>query len=178
MATLKLFVSGKKTPLEIKARYLNGRAIDIISGTNLFVDPKNWDDKNQKIRNVISVPDRDKINTKLSELKNHIFNAANVDFMEGEILNRIWLEKSIAKFFNRPAVNSKKVVELHKIYLTDFAVWWLKEKAPKFKVSANKYMDDRTIGHYEILKNLINKFEGKDKIKFAVIDDLLLDKFS
>jgi len=178
MATLNFFISGKKTPSEIKARYLNGRAIDIAAGTNLFVESKNWDPKNQKIRNVISVPDRDKINTKLAELKIFVFNASNMDFTEGEILNRIWLEKCIAKFFKRPEGEAKKAIEYHKIYLSDFAEWWLKNKAPKFKVSADKYMDERTIGHYEILKNLIKKYEGKDKIKFSSIDDVLLDNFS
>lgn len=178
MATLNYFISGKKNPTEIKVRYLNGRAIDIPAGTGLFVDRNNWDKKNQKIRNVISVPDRDKINSKLLELKNHIFNAANMDFTEGEILNRIWLEKSITKYFNRPSVDAKKAIEYHKLYLSDFAEWWLKEKAPKHKVSADKYMDDTTIGHYEILKNLIKKFEGKDKIKFSIINDVLIDNFS
>ena len=178
MATIKFLISGKKTPAEIKVRYLNGRKIDILCGAKLFVDPKNWDEKNQKIRNVISVPDRDKINSKLIELKLHIFNAANVDFIEGEILNRIWLEKTISKFFNRPSVDAKKAIEYHKIYLSDFASWWLKEKAPKYKVSADKYMDDTTIRHYTILNNLIKKYEGKDKIKFSSIDDVLLDNFS
>lgn len=178
MATVKFLISGKKTPAEIKVRYLNGRKIDILCGTKLFVDPKNWDEKNQKIRNVISIPDRDKINSKLIELKLHIFNAANVDFIEGEIFNRIWLEKTISKFFNRPSVDAKKSIEYHKIYLSDFATWWLKEKAPKYKVSADKYMDDTTIRHYTILNNLIKKYEGKDKIKFSSIDDLLLDNFS
>lgn len=178
MATLKYFISGKKNPTEIKTRYLNGRSIDIVSGTNLFVDTKHWDLNNQKIRNVIAVPDRDKINSKLADLKNHILNSANVDFMEGEILNKIWLEKSIAKFFNRPSNELKKAPEYHKLYLTDFAEWWLKEKAPKFKVSADEYMDYTTIGHYKILNSQIREFEGKDKIKFSSIDDVLLDKFS
>lgn len=178
MATLKFLISGKKTPTEIKVRYLNGRAIDIVAGTKLFVDSKNWDDKNQKIRNVISVPDRDKINNKLIELKAYIFNASNVDFIEGEVLNRIWLEKCISKFFNRPSVDAKKNIEYHKLYLSDFASWWLKEKAPKYKVSADKYMDERTIRHYTILNNLIKKYEGKEKIKFSSIDDVLLDNFS
>jgi site-specific recombinase XerD len=178
MATLNYSIVGKKNPSEIRIRYVNGKLIDYGAGTKLFVDPKNWDKKNQKIKNVIVVPDRDKINAKLSELKIHIFNAANMDFMEGEILNKIWLEKSIAKFFNRPSAELKKTIDFHKIYLSDFAVWWLKEKAPKFKVSADKYMDDRTIGHYTILNNLIKRFEGKDKIRFSVIDELLLDKFS
>jgi len=178
MATLKFLISGKKSPTEIKIRYLNGRAIDIIAGTKLFVEAKNWDEKNQKIRNVISVPDRDKINSKLIELKLHIFNSANSDFMDGEILNRIWLEKCIAKFFNRPSVDAKKAIEYHKLFLSDFADWWLKEKAPKYKVSAEKYMDERTISHYTILNNLIKKYEGKDKVKFSAIDDILLDNFS
>lgn len=178
MATIKFFISGKKNPSEIKVRYLNGRAIDLTSGINIFVDEKNWDSKNQKIRNVISVPDRDKINARIADLKNHIINSANVDFIEGEILNTFWLKKTIAKFFNRPSDELKKAPELHKIYLTDFAIWWLKNKAPKFKVSADKYMDERTQRHYEILNNLIKKFEGKDKIKFSTLNADLVDRFS
>jgi integrase len=178
MATVKFFISGKKNPSEIKVRYLNGRATDLVCGISLFVEEKNWDAKNQKIRNVISVPDRDKINSKLADLKNNIFNAANVDFMEGEILNISWLKKTISKFFNRPAGELKKAPEYHKIYLTDFADYWLKEKAPKFKVDANKYMDDTTKRHYTILNNLIKKFEGSEKIKFTEINDILLDTFS
>jgi site-specific recombinase XerD len=178
MATLKFFISGKKEPAEIKIRYLNGRAIDLICGTNLFVMSANWDKKNEKIRNVISVPDRDKINFKLADLKNHILNDANISFMDGGVLNRIWLEKAVSKFFNRPSDSVKKAIELHKIYFTDFNIMWLKDKAPKYKVSSSKYMDETTIRHYTILNNLIKKFEGKDKIKFADINDVLLDKFS
>lgn len=178
MATLKYSIVGKKSPSEIRIRYINGRLIDTATGINIFIDPKYWDDENQRIRNVIAVPNRDKMNSKLAELRIHVFNAANDDFMEGEILNKVWLEKSVAKFFNRPSNELKKAPEYHKLYLSDFAEWWLKEKAPKFKVSADKYMDDRTKSHYEILKNLIKKFEGKDKIKFSSIDDVMLDKFS
>ena len=178
MATIKFFITGKKNPSEIKVRYLNGRATDLVCGVSLFVEEKNWDAKNQKIRNVISVRDRDKINSKLADLKNNIINAANVDFIEGEILNTTWLKKTISKFFNRPAGEFKKAPELHKIYLTDFADYWLKEKAPKFKVDANKYMDDTTKRHYTILNNLIKKFEGSEKIKFTEINDVLLDTFS
>jgi len=178
MATVKFFISGKKNPSEIKVRYLNGRATDLNCGINLFVEEKNWDAKNQKIRNVISVPDRDKINSKLADLKNNILNSANVEFIDGEILNTVWLKKTISKFFNRPSGELKKAPEYHKIYLTDFADYWLKEKAPKFKVDANKYMDETTKRHYTILNNLIKKFEGKDKIKFTDIKDVLLDNFS
>lgn len=178
MATIKFFISGRKALREIKLRYVNGRSIDLACGINIYIEEKNWDQKNQKIRNVISVPDRDKINAKLSDLKNYILNHANLDFVEGEILNTFWLKKTTAKFFNRPSDELKKAPELHKIYLTDFADWWLKEKAPKFKVSADKYMDDRTIRHYTILNNLIKKFEGKDKKKFTEINDSIVDSFS
>lgn len=178
MATITYKISGTKNPSEIRLRFRNGRSTDISVGIQIFIDPKYWDINNQKIRNVIAVPDRDKMNSKLVLLREHVFNAVNSDFTEGEILNRIWLEKSIAKFYNRPANELKKAAELHKVYLSDFATWWLKEKAPKFKVSADKYMDGRTIGHYTILNNLIKKYEGKDKIKFSAIDDVLLDSFS
>ncbi|MFH6944582.1 phage integrase SAM-like domain-containing protein [Flavobacterium sp. FlaQc-50] len=178
MATVKYRIVGKKNPSEIRLRYLSGRAIDIDAGIKVSVNPDFWDQKNQKIKNVIAVPDRDKINRKLVELKLHVESAANLDFMEGEILNKIWLEKSIAKFYKRPSGELKKVVDLHKIYLSDFADWWMKEKAPKFKVAANKYMSTETIQHYSILNDQVKLFEGKDKIRFIQINELLLDKFS
>jgi len=119
MATLKYSIVGKKSPSEIRIRYINGRLIDTATGINIFIDPKYWDGENQRIRNVIAVPNRDKMNSKLAELRIHIFNAANDNFMEGEgeILNKIWLQKSVAKFFNRPSMELKKAPEYHKVYL-------------------------------------------------------------
>lgn len=178
MATINYLISGTKNPSEIRIRFRNGRAIDINAGTQLFIDPKFWDSSNQKIRNVIAVPNRDKLNTKLAELKIAVFDAANFDFSCGEILNRIWLEKTIAKFYNRPTDELKKAAENHKIYLTSFNDWWLKEKSSKYKVGANKYMDERTIAHYSILNDHIKKFESKDKIRFSDINEVLLDRFS
>lgn len=178
MATINYRIVGTKNPSEIRLRLLNGRATDIDAGIQLFIDPEYWDKKNQRIRNVIAVPQRDAINTKLAELKLHVFNAVNFDFTNGEVLNRIWLEKCIAKFYNRPSSSLKKVTDSNKFYLTDFATWWLKEKAPKFKVAADKYMDETTMRHYDILNNLIKKFEGKDKISFKKINTELIDSFS
>jgi hypothetical protein len=178
MATINYKISGTKNPSEIRLRFRNGRDIDINAGIQIFVDPKFWDNDNQKIRNVIAVPDRDKINTKLAQLKLHVFNDVNSDFTEGEILNRIWLEKSIAKFYKRPTGQLKKITEFHRVYFSDFCTWWMKEKAPKFKVAANKYMSKETIQHYSILNDQVKLFEGKDKLKFTDINELLLDNFS
>ena len=178
MATINYRIVGKKNPSEIRLRFLNGRATDIDAGIQIFVDPEYWDKKNQRIRNVIAVPQRDAINKKLSELKLHVFNAVNFDFIQGEILNRVWLEKCIAKFYDRPSEELKKTVNKQRFYLTDFASWWLDEKAPKFKVTANKYMDETTKRHYTILNNLIKKFEGKEKIRFSKINADLIDSFS
>lgn len=178
MATINYRIVGTKSPSEIRLRLLNGRATDIDAGIQLFIDPEYWDKKNQRIRNVIAVPQRDAINTKLAELKLHVFNSLNMDFANGEILNRIWLEKSIAKFYNRPSEELKKTTDFHKVYLSDFSDWWLKEKAPKFKVTADKYMDITTIRHYASLVSLIKKFEGKEKIRFNKINADLIDSFS
>jgi site-specific recombinase XerD len=178
MATINYLISGTKNPSEIRMRFRNGRSVDINAGIQIFIDPKFWDSTNQKIRNVIAVPNRDKLNSKLSELKLAVFDAANFDFSSGEILNRMWLERTVAKFYNRPSEELKKAPELHKIYLSDFAEWWMKEKAPKFKVAANKFMSVETVQHYSILNDQLKLFEGKDKVKFSDINEILLDKFS
>lgn len=177
MASTTLVIKGSKNPSAIYLRFTEGRAIDVMVKTGLFINPKFWDSKFRKIRNVIDVPNRDELNSKLVKLQIFIIDKYNNDFTNGEIIDKFWLEKNIKEFFNRPVIN-KTQSEKHTIYLSDFALWWIENKAPKFKVSSNKYMDSKTIGQYEQALNNIKRFEGKNKIKFKSITEDLLDDFS
>lgn len=146
-------------------------------GTGLHVNPKFWDKKARKIRNVIDVPNRDELNSKLSKLQIAIVDKYNLDYTHGVIFNNAWLTNVVKNFFDRPLEEVRKVPD-HQIYLSDFTEWWLRDKAPKHKVSASKYMDTRTIRQYDqVLKN-IRAYEGKSKIRLSETSSDFMDNLS
>lgn len=178
MATVKLMLRGTKNPSNINIRFVNGRQIDFTTPIGIFVNPSHWDSKNQKIKNVIEIQNRDEINSRLSKLKIHCIDQFNNDFSTGKIINKIWFENVVKTFFNRPKDENKKVNLDYKIYLTDFADYWINNKADKHKVSASKFMDETTKNHYKKAIELIKDFEGKDKIIMSEITTDKLDELS
>lgn len=177
MATVNLLLRTKKNPANINIRFSNGRAIDIFSKTNVFIDPKNWDSEKGKIRNVIEVPNRDSLNIKFSELKTYVLNEFNASYMDGEIIDKEWLDKTINKFFKRPTGEVNKKNEPNRIYFVDFSTWWLDEKANTWKNSKNKYMAKSAKKQYKSHLEIIKKFESKFKtrLKFKNLSEEIIN---
>lgn len=173
MASVKYFM--KKNP-SIYVRFTNGKMFDISASSQISIDPKYWDKKHQKIKNVIAVTNRDKINEKLALLKIHIINSFNESYITGEVIDRNWLNNTIKTFFNRPEKDDAN--QKHCIYLSDFMTWWLNNKADNFKVGPDKLMDSRTKGHYEQVRDNVLEYEGKNKTPLKNIDTNYLDTFS
>jgi integrase len=173
MASVKYFM--KNNP-SIYVRFSNGRMFDVTASTNISVDPKYWDNRYQKIKNVIAIPNRDKINEKLALLKLYVVNQFNESYILGETIDKQWLDTTIKIFFKRP---EKEGIEgKHFVYLSDFSKWWLEQKSGKYKVSSNKYMDEATKKQYEqAIENLI-EFEGRTKVRLKDTDTLFFDQFS
>lgn len=152
--------------------------IDLEQRSGLIINAKYWDKEKQRIRNVIDVPNRVELNDTLSKLQLYISDEYNKDFIQGELINKFWLNNKIETFFNRPKTNESGAVDLTKIYLSDYIDFWLKNKAKTHKVSSKKYIDEKTIGQYkQVLKNLID-FEGKNKVKFVDLSNEKLDDIS
>lgn len=178
MATINYLVRGDKNPSGIYLRFINSKSTDVSVPLNLFINPKFWDTKNQKIKGVIEVANRDLINSNLAKLKIFIFDEFNKDFCNGEIINKFWVEEKIKTFFNRPKFEKAKVNLDYQIYLSDFSDFWLKEKAKNWKVSSSKMLDLKTIAHYKIANDLFKKFECKKKVPLKSIDNSVMDDFS
>lgn len=178
MATTNLLIKGTKNPVNVYIRFTNTRALDFFVNTGIVVNPNHWDSKNQKIRNLIEIQNRDEINSKLAKLKISVLDEFNLAFMNGSIINQLWLKEVVQKHFNRPKGEENKKNMDHHIYLTSFADYWLKEKASKYKISASKYMDKKTQNHYTLLNEIFKEFEGKNKIAFRNLSIEQMDKFS
>lgn len=176
MATINFTIKSKKNPASLYVRLTHTKSIDCIVSTGLQINPKHWDSKNKRFRKLIELPNHDQLNEKLTSLSAEIINQFNQSYIIGDTIDKFWLDKIVKNFFNRPIEEITK--ELEKIYLTDFAEFWLKMYAPTYKVSASKYMDQKTIDHYTRLYQLLLEFQGKAKIKLKNIDANLLDSFS
>lgn len=178
MATINFRLKSSSNPSPIYLRFKDKKIFDFESKTGLVINPIFWDKTKQRIRNVIDVPNRNEINDKLARLQLYIIDAYNQAYASGEVISKAWIDNAISEFFNRPKLNSTGSVDQTKVYYSDYAQNWIDNKAPTFKVSANKYMDDRTKGHYQQAIDNFKEFEGKNKIKLVNFNGELLDKLS
>lgn len=178
MATIKFSLRGTKNPAKVYCRFVNGRAIDIVTPLKLFVDPKNWDAKQEKIRNVIEVRNRDEVNRKLSILKIDIIDRFNLDYSNGEVIDRDWLKSVINTSFNRPKHEKKGVNKGHTIYYTDFALWWLENKSHSWLIGADKYMNEREKAKYTTFIGMVQEYEGKTKLKIKHVTNVVISEFA
>ena len=177
MATVKYLFKSKKESSNLYCRFSNTRAIDLWAPINIFLNPNYWNQEEQKIRNVIAVKNRDDINKKLSLLKIHIVDDFNKDFMEGEIIDKDWLKKTISDFFNRPKTEVNNKNKPSTIYYSDYTKMWLDDRAKNWRISNTKFLSKRDIGNHKFFLTLIQKFEGSSKIKLKDVDDSIITKF-
>ncbi|EHQ41482.1 tyrosine-type recombinase/integrase [Myroides odoratus] len=178
MATVKFLIRGNSDPSILYIRFSHTREIDVFQKTQILINPAHWDSKKEQVKNILSVKNRNEINLKLSELKVFILTEFNNSYIQGEIIDKIWVKDKINEFFNRPASESNFKIKKEEIFFTSFASWWLKEIAPTYKISAKKYMTEITIKHYERTRDLFIEFEHNNQIKIADIDNKILDDFS
>lgn len=167
MATVNFKLLTKKNPSNIYCRFSHSREIVLCIRTGVFINPAHWDNKHQKIKNVLAVKNRDEINRKLSQLKIDVIDDFNLSYMNGEIIDSDWLKNTISDFFGRPKHEKEKQNLSYATYYVDFADWWLKEKSKTWLTTANSYMNDRTKSQYESFVSLTKQFQGRKKIKLS-----------
>lgn len=178
--TINYLIKGSKNPSKLYCRFSHSRAVDIFCPLSIMLNPEYWDQKAQRVRNVIVLKNRDLINKNLTLLKLYLLDKSNEAYMSGDILDRQWMQEVINKFFNRPSQEVGNKNEVHRIYLNEFSEWWLKEKAPIWSTTNNTIMSKRDIGQYNLFLNYLNDFEKEEniKIKFKDVNNEIINKFS
>jgi len=160
----------------IYVRMYHSRLFDFERPISIYVDPKNFDAKNQCVKRSIYVEHHEQINKSLDGLKNHLFAQFNIGMITGQEFDRKWFDDTVLSFFNRTVVNTK--TELHKIYFTDWCTYWLQNFADTHKVSSTKLMSEATKNHYVNFEKLFREYQGKKKMKFSQLTNETLDAFS
>jgi integrase len=170
MANLKLFTKGSKSPSNIYIRLHSGRNLDISSRTNLTVNPAHFDNSKSNYRNIATVKNRAILRSRLEKLKVYVVEQYNEAYMVGDAINREWLENTVGSFFNRPKQEINHAIETHFLYFTDFASWWVENKAKTWRTSRREYLNHRALSQYERLISIVKKLELKKKTRLKIKD--------
>jgi integrase len=177
MATVNLIQRGNTNPSNISMRFSFGRNKDLWVKTNILINPKHWDKKNQKLRNLITIPDRDTYNSNFDKLKIFVFDEYNKAFITGEIIDKPWLEGVVSLFFNRPKQEKNQTIREEFVYYSVFADFWNENKAPTWKTGKNKFLSSTIRGQNENFVEKFKLFEGKKRIKIKDIDSDKINSF-
>ncbi len=161
---VRYFVLKQKNPYsQIYIRFWNGRKYDFKTSTGLQVQFKDWNEKDEKVRNKVTATDKDFINSKLLELKAFVIENFNTEYNTGQIIGKEWLKTKVKSFFNR--VDDTKPEKIYFIAWIDEFV----KTAPK-RLNKGKPISERTILAYKSILNNFKEFEAVKKLKLKHSD--------
>ncbi|SED09099.1 Phage integrase family protein [Tenacibaculum sp. MAR_2009_124] len=159
MATINFELLGKSNPSNIYCRFVHTRNYQFRARVNIFINPKFWNSKQQKIKNVLEVKNKNIINKKLNLLRQHIIDSFNECYSEGVLIDKHWLEIQIKDFFQRPQQEKEnKTINDYKIYFIHFSKWWMTEKSEKWRTKSGKPMSSRSLSSYNQFIKLFEDF--------------------
>lgn len=164
MAAVKFLVRGTSISSKVYCRFYHGRAYDVKVATPILVNPNKWDKTNGKLKYQYS-ENALEVNEKLNMLSALVIKRFNESYFIGDIINSLWLRNIINEAFNRPKIDFKEKAT-HAYYYTDFAKWWLINHSGRWLTSSKSYMTEGSKKHYRSHIKMIEKFQGKTKIKF------------
>jgi len=175
MATINYLIKGEKNATNILLRFKNGRKFDLTATTDLKVEPKRWSAAKQKVKLTAADTTKDEVNNKLIELEKFIFDEFNSDNSKGEFIDKFWLRKKIANFFNRPIGDTA----VDQVFFIPFIETFIKNAPTRIIKGKNKVIAKGTITKYTTTQHKLEEYEErfKTKLKFTDLDLTFYDKF-
>lgn len=175
MATINYLVKGEKNVTNILLRFKNGRKFDLTASTDLKVEPKKWSVAKQKVKLTADDASKDDINNKLIDLEKYIFDQFNSDNSKGVFIDKHWLKKKIADFFNRPIDETA----VDQVFFIPFIETFIKNAPTRIIKGKNKVIAKGTIIKYNTTLHKLKEYEEryKTKLKFTDLDLTFYDKF-
>ena len=160
----------KKTSLEpLYVRVIIGRRYDKREKTGLFVNPEDWNQKQEAFRT--TVKNRIEKNRQIEKLRRFIEDAIN-ELSEKEEIPKEFLKVTIDKFWNPSKYKDKKPVTLF-----SFIENFIKQSENAINPKTGKPFNKRTIFAYNKTFGLIKEFSEKKRKKYD-FKDIDLDFYS
>lgn len=175
MATINYLIKGEKNSTNILLRFKNGRKFDLTATTDLKVLPKKWSTSKQKVKLTADDVTKDEVNQKLTDLEKFIFDEFNSDNSKGEFIDKYWLRKKIANFFNRPVDETA----IDQIFFIPFVKTFIKNAPTRIIKGKNSTISKGTITKYKTTLNKLIEYEVrfKTKLKFTDLDLIFYERF-
>ncbi|MCO5725555.1 tyrosine-type recombinase/integrase [Robiginitalea marina] len=166
MANIKYLVKSKKNPAAIYVRFYQGRGVDITSNTSYIVNPKQWSKRLQQVTNTAGSTLDQVLNPKLKKLKDFIVAEYNEQFADGGNFDKNWLDRTVAKFNNRPKDNLSDP----NVFFIPFIEKFIDESKSRINPNTGKIISRRTIQKYETTLVRLKEFELLHKIRIKLWD--------
>lgn len=166
MATIQFKALGKKDPVNLNIRFFHNK-ISCYAKSNIFINSVNWSNKTSKVKG-LAIEEKLKIESRINEISNFIFDNFNKDFPIGENINSKWLVKVINNFYGKP-----KGEDDYQYYFVPFIKKYIAESETRLNPKTGKKISPRTIANYSTTLKRLLEFEdkyGKIKTKNVNLD--------
>lgn len=166
MATIQFKALGKKDPVNLNIRFFHNK-ISCYAKSNIFINSVNWSNKTSKVKG-LAIEEKLKIENRINEISNFIFDNFNKDFPIGENINSKWLVKVINNFYGKP-----KGEDDYQYYFVPFIKKYIAESETRLNPKTGKKISPRTIANYSTTLKRLLEFEdkyGKIKTKNVNLD--------
>ena len=101
MAVVIFRIRGIGESAGIKIRFKDGK-FDYEFSTGIKVNRRHWSNKQQRVKNLIEAPYREKLNKKLNELKTNVMNSYYDASVTNTVITKLWLKEKVSAFLNEP----------------------------------------------------------------------------
>ena len=166
MATIKFKLRTANNPSTIFLRFLGGRKFDFSIPLPLQVNPKDWNENKEEVKNTLSAKEKEQTNTKLRNIKTNILNGFNELNGNTGLVNKRWLQDIVNKTLTITVIQHKKPL----LYFIEEYIIMVKTKPSAL---TGKIL---SISRQKSYKGTLNKLDlfGKEKYKLD-FDTITID---
>jgi integrase len=167
MATVNFRLKGVAETASIKVRFKQGDQFDFELATGLKTFRNHWSTKQQRVKNMIDAPYKDKVNESLNNLSTFLLNEYYLACANNTAITQRWLKAKVSECLYGSDIDKNNESE---IYFTPFIEKIINESYSDLKVGNDRALSDSTIKSYETALNKLEKFEKKYGVKHRILD--------
>ncbi|MCF4101043.1 site-specific integrase [Gillisia sp. M10.2A] len=164
MASVKFQVRGKRNPSKITARLIIDKDNDFRRSTPILINPKYFNNKSGKVRQIAEFTDKISVQESLDELRRSIIQEYNKAVADATYINSDWLQNCIDSKFQVVKKTDHNILPNYCELYVDRLKHKTNDKTGE--VGASK----ATITKYNTIKTKIENFEKHTRKKYRLTD--------
>lgn len=165
MAIVIFRIRGIGETAGIKIRFKHGN-FDYEFSTRIKVNRRVWSNKQQRVKNMIEAPYKEKLNKKLNDLRAHVLNAYYDASITNTPLTKLWLSQTVSEFLKEPLNKDDE----SKFFLVNFIEEFIEEAKKPYNPNSRIPISESTISTYNTTLRRLKGFESKHGLKLKISD--------